>query len=225
MARRIIDLSVTVDTNTMSPPSTDLKVELTHYRRGPGFWQSSAVSQGLHTGSHVDSRLHCYDGAETMAEVGLNRVIGPAIVVDCTDVQDSQPVTVRHLEPYADRIEPGDIVLLHTGWTDRMFGKFPEFFTRSPFLDVEAARWLAERPIHAVGFDFFEEYCARLPAFNSEDFICHRILLDKGIILMEGVTNLAALPSDRVDFFAPFYKIAGTEGAGARFFALVSDAE
>jgi kynurenine formamidase len=221
VTRRIIDLSVTVDEATMSPPSTNLKVELTHYRRGPGFWQSSAVSQGLHTGSHVDSTLHCYPDGETMAEVSLDRVIGSALVVDCTDVGPSQPVTVAHLERYADRISPGDIVLLRTDWTDKMWGQFMEYFTTSPYLDVEAARWLAATGIKALGFDFFEEYCARLPSFTSEEFIVHRILLEKGIILMEGITNLGALPSERVDFFAPFYKIAGTEGAGARFFALV----
>ena len=219
--RRIIDLSVTVDTSTKSPPSTDLKVELKHYRRGPGFWQSSAVSQGLHTGSHVDSPLHCYPDGETMADVDLDRVIGSALVVDCTDVGPSQPVTVPHVERYADRIRRRDIVLLRTGWTDRMWGRFPEFFTQSPYLEVDAARWLAGRQIKALGFDFFEEYCARLPDFTSEDFIVHRILLEQGIILMEGVTNLGALPAERVEFFAPFYKIAGTEGAGARFFALV----
>lgn len=221
MPRRIIDLSVTVDTSTKSPPSTDLSVELRQYRRGPGFWQSSAVSQGLHTGSHVDSRLHCYPDGETMAEVSLDRVIGSALVIDCTTVGSSQPVTVEHVKRYSDRLQPGDIVLLRTDWTDRMWGRFPEFFTTSPYLDVAAARWLAEANIKALGFDFFEEYCARLPAFTSEDFIVHRILLERGIILLEGVTNLGALPAERVDFFAPFYKIAGTEGAGARFFALV----
>ena len=220
---RIIDLSVTVDETTMSPPSTDLKVELKHYRRGPGFWQSSAVSQGLHTGSHVDSNLHCFADGETTAEMSLDRVIGPALVVDCTDVGPSQPVTVEHLERYADKLRPGDMVLLRTDWTDKMWGKFPEFFTTSPFLDVDAARWLAARDIKAVGFDFFEEYCARLPNFGSEDFIVHKILLEKRIVLFEGVTNLGALPSERVQFFAPFYKIAGSEGAGARFFAIVEE--
>jgi arylformamidase len=221
MPRRIIDLSVTVDTNTKSPPSTDLRVELKQYHRGPGFWQASAVSQGLHTGSHVDSPLHCYPDRESMAEVDLDRVIGSALVVDCTSAGPNQPVTVEHVQGSADRIRPGDIVLLRTGWTDQMWGRFPEYFTESPYLDVETARWLAARQIKALGFDFFEEYCARLPDFSSEDFIVHRILLEKGIILMEGLTNLGALPRERVDFFAPFYKIAGTEGAGARFFAIV----
>ena len=223
MARRIIDLSVLVDESTKSPPSTDLKVELRHYNRGPGFWQSSAVSQGLHTGSHVDSTLHCFPDGETTAEMSLDRVIGSALVVDCTDVGPSQPVTVAHLERYVDRIREGDIILLRTGWTDRMWGRFPQFFTESPYLDLEAARWLADRPIKAIGFDFFEEYCARLPNFTSDDFVVHITLLSKKIVLLEGVTNLGALPGERVEFFAPFYKIAGSEGAGARFFAIIEE--
>ena len=70
------------------------------------------------------------------------------------------------------------------------WGTFPDYFTRSPFLTPEAADWLALRRPSAVGFDFFEEYCARLEDFTSEDFICHRILLGAGIPLLEGIMNL-----------------------------------
>jgi len=41
----------------------------------------------------------------------------------------------------------------------------------------------------------------------------HRVILGAGVVIMEGLTNLSALPRRRVDFAAPFYKIAGTEGA------------
>jgi kynurenine formamidase len=47
----------------------------------------------------------------------------------------------------------------------------------------------------------------------------HRVILGAGVVIMDGLTNLGALPKRRVDFAAPFYKIAGTEGAPARFFA------
>ena len=49
----------------------------------------------------------------------------------------------------------------------------------------------------------------------------HRVILGAGIVIMEGITNLKALPHRRVPFFAPFYKIEGTEGAPARFFAQI----
>jgi arylformamidase len=219
---RVIDLSVTVDEDTKSPPSTDLRVDLTRYNRGPGFWQVTAVSQSLHTGSHIDAPLHCYADGITTADIPLERVVGEAAVVDCTKVGEGEPVGVEQLEAGAGDLREGDIVLLHTDWSDRCWGQFPDYFTRSPYLTPEAAEWLVARRPSAVGFDFFEEYCARLPDFTSEDFVCHRILLGAGIPLLEQITGIGSVGRPRFEFFAPFYKIAGCDGASARFFARVS---
>jgi arylformamidase len=221
MNGRIIDLTVTVDINTKSPPSTDLKVELTRYHRGPGFWQVTAVSQSLHTGSHIDSPLHCYESGGTTAEIPLDRVIGEAFVLDCSHVEPEQPIEVRDLERVAKGLQPDDILIIRTDWTDRSWGKFPEFFTRSPYLTPEAAEWVTAQKPRAVGFDFFEEYSARLPSFTSEDFVCHRILLHAPLPMLEQITGLGKIGRPRFDFYAPFYKIAGTEGAPARYFAVV----
>ena len=89
---------------------------------------------------------------------------------------------------------------------------------------VQAAQWLVDNGARAIGFDCFSEYCARLPDFTSEDFIIHKVILENGAILMQQMTNLSQLPTDRrVQFFAPFIKIRGAEGSPARFFALVED--
>ncbi|MGH2546825.1 MAG: cyclase family protein [Acidimicrobiia bacterium] len=219
MSGRIVDLSVEVNTDTKGPPSTDLRVELTRYNRGPGFWQVTAVAQSLHTGSHIDAPLHCFEDGATTADIPLDRVIGEAVIVDCTPVSTGEPVDAGLLERRGGDVGPGDIVLLATGWSDYAWGRFPEYFIDSPYLTEEAARWLAERRPAAVGFDFFEEYCARLPDFTSEDFVCHRILLGAGIPLLEQLTNLAAVGRARFEFSAPFYRIEGCDGAPARFFA------
>jgi kynurenine formamidase len=121
----------------------------------------------------------------------------------------------------ADRRQPDDILIVRTDWTDRSWGRFPEFFTRSPYLTPEAAEWLIARRPRAIGFDFFEEYSARLPSFTSEDFVCHRIMLGANVPMLEQITGLGRVGRPRFDFFAPFYKIAGTEGAPARYFAIV----
>jgi kynurenine formamidase len=222
MAQRYIDLSVTVNDATMSPPSTNLKVELTPHRRGPGFWQASSVHQSLHTGAHIDSPLHVFKDGITTAEIRLDQVMGEAFVVDLSFVDANHGVTIDDLRRGgADAVRAGDIVLLRTGWTDKMYGTWPQFFTQSPFFPPESAEWLVAKGPKSIGFDFFEEYCARLPDFSSEDFPMHRVILGAGIVIMEGLTNLGVLPGRRVDFAAPFYKIAGTEGAPARFFARV----
>jgi arylformamidase len=217
---RLIDLSVAVNSNTMSPPSTNIRVEITPHRRGPGFWQVSSVNQGLHTGAHIDSPLHVFKDGITTAEIRLDQVIGEAITIDLSFVDANHKITIDDLRRGgADQVRKGDIVLLRTDWTDKTYGKWPDYFTQSPFFPPESAEWLVAKDPKSIGFDFFEEYCARLPDFTSEDFPMHRVILGSGIVIMEGITNLRALPRQRVLFYAPFYKIEGTEGAPARFFA------
>jgi arylformamidase len=220
--QKLIDLSVSVNANTLSPPSTNIKVEITPHRRGPGFWQVSSVNQGLHTGAHIDSPLHVFKDGITTAEISLDQVIGEAITIDLSFVDANHKITIDDLKRGgADQVRKGDIALLRTGWTDKMYGKWPDYFTQSPFFPPESAEWLVAKDPKSIGFDFFEEYCARLPDFTSEDFPMHRVILGAGIVIMEGITNLGALPRQRVSFYAPFYKIEGTEGAPARFFARI----
>ncbi len=219
---KLIDLSVAVNSETLSPPSTNIRVEITPHRRGPGFWQVSSVNQGLHTGAHIDSPLHVFKDGITTAEISLEQVIGEAVTIDLSFVGANHRITVDDLKRGgADKVKKGDIVLLRTDWTDKMYGKWPEYFTQSPFFPPESAEWLVAKGPKSIGFDFFEEYCARLPDFTSEDFPMHRVILGAGIVIMEGLTNLGALPRRRVLFYAPFYKIEGTEGAPARFFAKI----
>jgi arylformamidase len=220
--QKLIDLSVGVNANTLSPPSTNIRVEITPHRRGPGFWQVSSVNQGLHTGAHIDSPLHVFKDGITTAEISLDQVIGEAITIDLSFVEANHKITIDDLKRGgADQVRKGDIALLRTGWTDKMYGKWPDYFTQSPFFPPESAEWLVAKDPKSIGFDFFEEYCARLPDFTSEDFPMHRVVLGAGIVIMEGITNLGALPRQRVPFYAPFYKIEGTEGAPARFFARI----
>jgi arylformamidase len=220
--QNLIDLSVSVNANTLSPPSTNIRVEITPHRRGPGFWQVSSVNQGLHTGAHIDSPLHVFKDGITTAEISLDQVIGEAISIDLSFAGANHKITIDDLKRGgADRVKKNDIVLLRTDWTDKMYGKWPDYFTQSPFFPPESAEWLVAKGPKSIGFDFFEEYCARLPDFTSEDFPMHRVILGAGIVIMEGIANLGALPRQRVPFYAPFYKIEGTEGAPARFFSKI----
>lgn len=220
--RTYIDLSVTVDRHTMSPPSTNMQVELTPHHRGPGFWQVTSVNQSLHTGAHIDSPLHVYKDGITTAEIGLDQVMGEAVVLDLSFVDANHGVTIDDLRRAGgDEVRQGDIVLLRTDWTDKTYGTWPDYFTESPYFPPESAEWLVAKGPKTIGFDFFEEYCARLPDFSSEDFPMHRVILGAGIVILEGLTNLGAIPRRRVAFYAPFFKIAGTEGAPARFFAVI----
>jgi len=222
---RIVDLSVPIGEGTLSPPSVSTQLRLTRYHRGPGFWQASKIEMLLHTGSHVDFSRHVQADGETAADVVLDRVCGEALVIDLSFAEANHPITVTDLERYAPPLRPGDIVLVRTDWTEKHWGNFPTYYLESPYCTPEAARWLMERRVKAIGFDCFSEYCARLPDFTSDDFIIHKIILENGAILMQQLTNFSQLPADgrRFRFFAPFIKIVGAEGSPARFFALLDE--
>jgi kynurenine formamidase len=219
---QIVDLSVLIGEDTLSPPSVNLQLKMTSYHRGPGFWQASKIEMLLHTGSHVDFSLHVQKNGETAADVPLERVFGQALVVDLSFAEANHEITVADLERHAPEIRPGDIVLVRTDWTEKQWGAFPTYYLESPYCSPDAAQWLVNRGAKAIGFDCFSEYCARLPDFTSEDFIIHKIILENGSILMQQLTNFSKLPTHRrFDFFAPFIKIKGAEGSPARFFALL----
>jgi kynurenine formamidase len=223
MNGRIVDLTVPVGVDTKSPPSTDMRVTFERHNRGPGFWQVTSIHQSLHTGSHVDSSLHCYEDGGTTDQISLEQVVGDGALFDLGELEPSSEIRAEQLERADPGLRAGQIAIIRTGWTDRAWGDFPRFFVESPYLSVEAAEWLAARGPKAVCFDFFEEYSARLPEFGSEDFVVHRAFLEKGIVLIEQATRLSELVGKRFDFFAPFYKVVGAEGAPARIFALVYD--
>jgi arylformamidase len=225
---KIVDLSPAVPHDFKGPPSTDLGVQMNvRTKSDPGFWMSTQLDlMSLHTGTHVESALHNIEDGEAIDEVGLDRVIGSAVVLDLTpteamqilDVADLQEANGK-LEASGESIRPGDILLLRTDWAQRHIGT-PRYFKESPGLTEEAARWIAGRGPKSVGCDFFEEPAARQPGWTADQFVVHLAILGAGIPLIEGLVNLRDLPA-RIWFFAPFYKFKGVESAPARAFALI----
>jgi arylformamidase len=224
---RIVDLSPEVPQGFMGPPSTSLGVQF-EVRTKPGYWQSGQVSMSLHTGTHVESALHCIEGGEPIEQVSLDRLIWTAVVLDLTPVEERAIITVDDLERATARlgeqgeaIRSGDILLLRTDWAQRAIGT-PIYFRQSPALSVEAAQWLVQRHPKSIACDFFEEPAARDPGWTADQFVVHRTILGAGIPLIEGIVNMRELPA-RVMFFAPCYHFAGIDSAPARAFALVDE--
>jgi len=227
---RIVDLSPLVPHGFKGPPSTNVGVqfEVKTKRDRSAYWQSGQVFMSLHTGCHVESALHCIENGESIDQVSLERVIGSAVVLDLTPVEERALLDVPDLERAQQRLEAlnehinaGDILLLRTDWAQRAIGT-PMYFPQSPGLTESAAQWLVERQPKCIGCDFFEEPAAREPGWTADQFVVHRTILGAGIPLVEGLVNLKDLPP-RCQFFAPFYRFAGIDSALARAFALVGN--
>lgn len=216
----ILDLSVVVDANTLGPPAAGSPpVSLETAFRGPGHWQSSRIAALLHTGSHVDAPLHVVAGGRPIESVTLDELSGTAVVIDVHDAGEREAIDGRRLQAAASDIPPGSIVAVRTDWTDRSWGTFPDYYTRSPFLTEDAGIWLARLRPKAVVVDFFEEECAVSTEFTSEDFVVHRALLGKDIPIVEQATRLGEAGPGPFLLRAPFVLLAGVEAAPCRIYA------
>jgi kynurenine formamidase len=178
-------------------------------------WNARTLKLYSHCATHVDAPSHMVPGGGTLDEVALDALVGPALLIDLTPVEPREELTVERLRPWEDRIGEGARLLLRTDWSARA-GR-PEYLTDNPRLGEELALWLAERRVallgvepHSVGDTGDAEACRRV----------HRILLEGGVVLVEGLANLAALREEVVEFIALPLRIEGGDGSPVRAVAV-----
>jgi kynurenine formamidase len=196
------------------------------------FYAANNFSAAEHGGTHLDAPIHFAAGRQTADAIPVDRLIGPAVVVDVSDraspdyligVADLEDWEARH-----GRIPDGAILLLRTGW-GRFYGDRARYLGTDvtgpeavpllhfPGLDPEAARWLvSERTVDAVGID-----TPSIDYGQSTTFGSHVALYAANIPGFENVANLEQLPAGGAFVVALPMKIAGGSGGPLRIVAFL----
>lgn len=190
--------------------------------------QVSLLTLNMHAFTHVDTPLHVLPGRITIDEVPLVQLVGSAAVVALPFVDANKAIGMEHLQRAGSHILPGDIVLLKTEWDLKRDWRTKEYWTEAPYVEEEAAAWLAEQEIKAVGFDFPQDYIIReMPSNHApvEEMPTHHIILRRGIYLIEYLCNLHLIKANRVDLYVLPLKVRGAEAAPARALAVVDRAQ
>jgi arylformamidase len=164
----------------------------------------SAVSMCLHTGTHVDAPLHFLDGGRSVAEMPLDALVGPARVIGIRD-----PKAIRACELWPLGIRHGERILFKTRGSRRRW-QAAEFRQDYVCLAPDAAGFLAERGVRAVGIDYLS-----IGAPGEEGYEVHRTLLRAGVWIIEGL-DLSPVPAGRYDLICLPLKAPGADGAPAR---------
>ncbi|HIT33345.1 MAG TPA: cyclase family protein [Candidatus Faecousia intestinigallinarum] len=222
----LVDLTLPITSHMSIPPANVNMlppVEFRLYKDAKvdgiqvGFFQ-----EGIHSGTHLDAPRHLIPDGETIENLPLDYFMGKAICIDCSAVKPNEPVTAQMLEPYADKVEKGMIVLLYTGWSDRMFGT-REYWFDSPYLGEDAAQWLVDHGAKMAGYDFFQEIAAKCDHVKPAEFMVHKILLGNGCLNIEHLTNLGAVLGKEFDIIALPLRLVGAEGSPTRVVALLKE--
>ena len=215
---RLFDLSHTIHDGLVTYPGLPAPVIRDHLSRAdsrrtyaPGTeFHIGRIEMVANTGTYLDTPSHRFEGKPDLALVPLDALANLAGVV-------LRPGTAgRRIDAAALGATDvrGKAVLVQTGW-DKHFGT-PAYGQGHPFLTRDAAERLREGGAALVGID----------SLNIDDTAdggrpVHTVLLDAGVLVVEHLTNLSALPAAGFRFFAVPPRVRGMGTFPVRAFGLV----
>jgi arylformamidase len=164
----------------------------------------SHLAMGVHSGTHMDGPVHFIHGAPGLDEMPLAATMGQARVIE---IAHPSEVTVDELRAHG--IRAGERVLFRTSNSPRCWqtDSFVEDFV---FISEQAAVHLADTGVQTVGIDYLS-----VGGFHADGAKIHRILLDAGIWIIEGL-DLSPVRAGTYELICLPVKLHGSDGAPAR---------
>jgi kynurenine formamidase len=217
---RIVDLSMPIEAHFRWPVEVAVKGDIA---AGDQF-RVSKLSMTCHGFSHVDAQAHVIAHSPTIEATALERVVGPARVLDLRDVAPNQAIDAGRLAAADPGGKDGEILILSSGWDTKRDYRTREFWLDAPYLTRDAAVWLEARKPTALAFDFPQDYPIRLLLDDKhvpfDQHVTHDVCLRAGITLIEYLVNTSALAGPRTFLCAAPLKLPNADGSPARIYAI-----
>lgn len=151
------------------------------------------------------------NGFEKLGVENVGSLITRGVLIDVAGLKgmellpDNYEITVQDIEQALARqklkLQPGDALILHTGW-GRLWGKDnTRYLTKSPGIGVAAAEWLAKQDPMLVGADNVSIEVSPNPDPKLSLPVHQIMLVVNGIHLLENL-KLDELAAKRVQEFA-----------------------
>jgi arylformamidase len=196
----------------------------------------SRLALGTHTGTHVDPPAHFLRGGATVDELPLDVLIGPAVVADLSDgglidaprlerlgvpfgtarlllhtasTADTTPISPLTTDPGKKSTPERSVLSRDPGREVPGAGGAAPLVRPTGLLTPDGAVWLVEHGVRLVGVDTLSIEPA------TTDFPVHRVLLEAGVVIVEGL-DLSAAPAGGYQLVCLPLRIAGGDGAPAR---------
>jgi arylformamidase len=204
---RVFDISVTITPGIPVWPGDD-QVEL-HRRTKIEEGANANVSffaASAHTGTHVDAPYHFLSEGNTVENLPLDVLVGPAQVIQVTsnvEVITAEVMEKLKFEPLVER------VLFKTSNSDLWKNPEAPFNTHFVGIDESGARFLVDHKIKLVGID----YLSISPYKKSRP--THEVLLGAGVVIVEGL-DLSGVSAGKYTLCCLPLKLKGADGAPAR---------
>lgn len=218
--RRVLDLSVPVDAGTVVYPGDPVPRFEVHSTITAHGFNLLSIHLGSQSGTHVDAPYHFEEDGLRIDEVPVDRFVGPGVVVDATGLAPRTEITWEHVAPVADRIEPGVIVLLRTGWSAH-YGTGTYF--EHPFLGADACRRMLDLGARSFCIDAINIDETPDEEHPGVGFPCHHLISRLDGVIGENF-NLSVLPDGDFLVACTPVRLTGADGGPVRAVAIELDA-
>jgi arylformamidase len=149
------------------------------------------------TGTYLETARHVYPQRESIDAVPLERAWMVPTVVLHTPKNAGQKVTLedakRSLDEQHVSIEPGDAVLIHTGW-DREWSNPGRYLTDMPYVSRDVVYWLMDLKIGVWGVDTPRADSPNDPQNFFGEFFKTDILLLAPVVNLDKLTRSTPKP-------------------------------
>lgn len=200
----IYDISVPL-TNEMPTYPGDFGIEISAWSSLAN-GDSANVTQlnfGAHTGTHVDAPAHFIEGAAKVESLPFESLVGKAQVVELPNSSVSIDLQFVSEQCRATRI------LFKTRNSSYWGNSSTEFRKDFTYLELEAAKYLAEQGVKLVGIDYLS-----IEQFGQKNHPTHIALLSHGVVIVEGL-NLSEVPAGEYELICLPLRISSGQGDGA----------
>ena len=176
------------------------------------------VTMGSHVGTHVEFPYHHLKEGKSAADYPLDRLIGDAVVLDFSHKKKDEEITKQEVLDTGVAVRRGDIVLIRTDMDKHW--RTPQAHDR-PVLSIEAAAHLVEEVgIHCIATD-----ATGLEVRGRDDQPVHEILFTHDVAMVESLTNLDKLRSNRSFIMMLPLMVEGLDACPVRAIGIEDEAD
>ena len=202
---RIYDISVPIRSGGLVyPGNPEIDIELQQAVAKGASANVSTIRFGSHTGTHADASRHFFDDGQSVDQIPLERLIGPAILVSFAD--DVRSIGAAEL--HAHDITGHKRILLRTRNSALLSRE--DFVKDYTYLAPDGAQYLVDNGVELVGVDYLS-----IEQFHSGHHRTHRTLLERSVVIVEGLDLSVPAPGEYQFICLPL-RIEGCDGAPAR---------
>lgn len=204
----LIDLTHTIKEDMPVYPGTEPPRLETAATYDTDFFKETKLTIFTHTGTHMDPPAHVFPGRTTLDQFPPEQFIGKALVIDCRDLKDGDPITMEHIRKYGEKAAQADFLLFNLGW-DKHWGT-DAYFGNYPCMDMEVLESIIAGNYKGIGVDTIS-----IDPMNS--LTRHRRLFqDTDIVIVENLKDLHLCGHDLFSFSCFPLKLQACDGSPVR---------